>query len=277
VDKPIKQVIATHMHPDHVGNAGWLCERFQCDLLMSEAEYFSARCYSTITELGWQSEQFYRKVGLGDDYIEYIQNRVGFAAVVSAVPSAYQRLEHGQILILGGVEWRVIIGRGHTFAHVSLYCEQCDILLAGDQLLPKISPNVSVMATEPKASPLHDWFDSLQALHDLPANTWVLPAHNKPFYGVHERVDALIAHHEEQLQKLLEACIEPQRPIDLLTLLFGREMGFSDMGLAVGECKAHLHMLLDRDLMQRSIIQGVEFYQSSSDSVASRELGDGTI
>lgn len=263
-DKPIKQVIVTHMHPDHIGNAGWLCEQWHCPLLMSEAEYFAGRSYSTTSELGWQTEAFYRSLGLGDDYIAYLEKRIGFGGIVSAVPSAYTRLQENQMLSIAGSDWQLVFGRGHCFAHVSLYSETLGVLLAGDQLLPKISPNVSVMATEPNASPLGDWYASLHALHAFPAETLVLPAHNKPFYGLHERVESLLAHHEEQLEKLQLACTEPQRPIDLLGLLFGREMRFSDMGLAAGECKAHLHLLLDRGLMERELIEGVEFYRSLS-------------
>lgn len=259
--KPIKRVIVTHMHPDHVGNAGWLCEHFSCPLLMSEAEYFAARSYSTATELGWQSEHFYRSVGLAQDYIDFLRARVGFGDIVSKMPSAYQRLQHGQYLRIGNFQWQVLIGRGHSLAHVSLYCSELSLLLAGDQLLPGISPNVSVMATEPDSSPLHDWFDSLKALEKLPVDTMVLPAHNKPFYGMHERTQGLVEHHEHQLNKLLKACESAQRPVDLLHCLFGREMSFMDMGLAIGECKAHLHMLCDRQKLERKIKGGVEYYQ----------------
>ena len=261
-EKPVKQVIVTHMHPDHVGNAGWICEHWRCPLYMTEAEYFATRSYTSVTELGWQSEAFYRQAGLGDDYIHYIQKRIGFGAVVSSMPSAYRRLAEGDELTIAGQSWRIIIGRGHCFAHACLYNDERKILLAGDQILPLISPNVSIYATEPEASPLASWFDSLQALLQLPAETLVLPAHNQAFYGLHERVAELQQHHEKQCHVILDACQTAKKPTELLTVLFGRDIGFADMGLALGECKAHLKYLLDQKALTRSWIDDVEYYQT---------------
>lgn len=264
-NKPIKQIFVTHMHPDHVGLAGWLSDKFKCPIFMTQAEYFATRAYCAKLEMDWQVERYIRAAGLGDDYVDYMRDRIGFSSYVSPMPSSFEQLKNGASIRIGGKDWQVIVGGGHTFAHAAFYQEGEKWLLAGDQILPKISPNVSVMATEPAASPLHDWYDSLHALKRLSSDTLIFPAHNKPFTGLHQRADELIEHHEQQLRLLMHECQSPKRPVDLLLALFGREIKFGEMGLAIGECKAHLRMLLDRGLMTFEIIEGVEYYQSLSD------------
>ena len=259
-DKPIGRVIVTHMHPDHVGLAGWICERFRCPMYMTALEYYAVRAYCGSSTMDWNLEQFVRRAGLGNDYIDYMRERMGFSDIVSQMPGSYIRLNHDDELTIAGRQWRVIVGAGHSIAHACLYCEDEALLLAGDQLLPAISPNVSVLPTEPQSSPLHPWFDSLNALHVLKAETLVMPAHNKPFTGVHQRAQEIIKHHEGQLSYLLSLCQSPQKPADLLQSLFGREIHFREMSLAIGECKAHLHMLMDRKLMCCELIDGVEYY-----------------
>lgn len=263
--KPVKQVIVTHMHPDHVGLAGWLCEQHRCPLYMTQVEYFAVRAYVASKALTWETEHYFRACGLGDDYVDFMAQRMGFGDIVAPMPGAYRRLHDGQTLLIGGRAWQVIVGAGHSLAHASLYCHEDKLLLAGDQILPKISPNVGVLATEPLASPLHDWYLSLKRLLTLSDETLVLPAHKQPFHGLHARAKALIQHHESQLKVILKACAEAKRPLDLLPFLFGREIQFAEMGLALGECKAHLHMLLDRQLIRCEYIAGVEHYTSLVD------------
>jgi glyoxylase-like metal-dependent hydrolase (beta-lactamase superfamily II) len=262
VDKPLKQVVVTHMHPDHVGLAGWLCERWRCPMYMTQVEYFAVRAYTANTPVTWQSERFCRQAGLSEDYIEFMHNRQPFGNLVSPMPGAYVQLLEDQEIILGGDSWQVIIGGGHSFAHACLYNAGKKLLLAGDQVLPRISSNVGVTATEPNASPLHDWYASLRRLKKLDENTLVLPAHNKPFTGLHQRADEIIEHHEKQLLLVLKECQTWKKPVELLKPMFGRDIGNYEMSLAVGECKAHLHMLLDRKQIELKMDNGVEYYQS---------------
>lgn len=261
-NKPLKQVIVTHMHPDHVGLAGWLCERWRCPMYMTQVEYFAVRAYTGNNPVTWQTEGYYRQCGLGDDYVEFMHKRQPFGKIVYTMPGSFVQLHDGQVLTLGGSEWCVIVGGGHSFAHASLYNAKDKLLLAGDQLLPGITSNVGVTATEPDASPLHDWYGSLRRLETLAPDTLVLPAHKKPFTGLHRRAQDIIAHHEHQLLVVLKECQTWKAPIDLLKPLFGREIGFYEMSLAIGECKAHLHMLLDRKLVSMEIQEGIERYQA---------------
>src|SRR5690606_7845005 len=123
---------------------------------------------------------------------------------------------------------------------------------SGDQLLPKISSNLSVWPTEPEADPLSDWLNSLARLRaTVPAEALVLPSHGEPFIGAHVRLDALARGHERSLTRLLRALAEPKRAVDVFGCLFARPVGDSMLGMATGESLAHLNCLWRRGLVQR--------------------------
>jgi len=253
--KPIKTVIATHMHPDHIGMAGWIAERFRAPLWMSQAEYYQARTFSNLPkEIGWTSLQFLRVNGLGDDYVEHLkQSLPHFNQAVYPMPGAFRRLVDGQTIEIGGDRWRVITCYGHSPEHVCLYNEERRLLLSGDQVIARISSNVSVTASEPEANPLPHWIDALNRMFQLPADTLVLPSHNLPFIGLHQRSRELVDHHDDHLNALLEACAEPRTVRDLLPVLFRRPLDFNQIGMAIGEALAHLHCLMSRARIERSL------------------------
>ena len=255
-DKPVKAVLCTHMHPDHVGQAGWLCERWRVPLYMTQAEYLSSRVYSkmTVDDMSWTGEQYYRNAGMqGDFFAEMKKKFHGFGSVVERIPGAYRRLEDAGYLSIGGVRWRVVVGRGHSPEHACLYSAALNVLISGDQVIPRITSNVSVSPSEPEGNPLRQWLASHQHfLEHLPADALVLPAHNTPFYGLHQRLRFLIQHHEDHLLALEEACQTPRAAMQLLPMLFKRELDESQIGLALGECVAHLNYLVQRGQLSRS-------------------------
>lgn len=261
-DKPLKQVLVTHFHPDHIGMAGWLCEQHQCPLLMSALEYYGARAYIAGGKIGWEMHKFVKSCGLGQDYLDYLGDTFSFGRWAYPLPMAFERLEAGDTLHLGGSDWQVYLATGHSMAHVCLYNKQQQILIGGDQLLPKISPNVSVLATEPKSSPMQTWLQSLEQFKQCDPGTLVLPAHNRPFLGLHARVDELVKHHYDQGESLVAACENEHTAAELLKPLFGREIQLHEMGLAMGECKAHLHWLCDRQLLESEERDGVVYYKT---------------
>lgn len=276
-DKPVKAVLVTHMHPDHVGQAGWLCDRFRVPLYMTFGEYYNARTFAKMgaEDLSWTTARYYQRCGLGSDYFERMKAEWrGYGAVVEALPGAYIRLQEDDVLEIGGRRWRVLIGRGHSPEHACLFCEEERLLLAGDQVIPRITSNVSVMATEPEADPLAQWLDSLAHFEDvLPADTLVLPAHNTPFYGVQARLRQLQEHHADHLEALEAACLAPRTAVDLLPVLFERKLEGAQLNMALGECVAHLNFLYRRDRVQRTEHDGVYYYQVDDPSRVSAELG----
>lgn len=273
--KPIKAVLCTHMHPDHCGQAGWLCERFRIPLYMSQGEYFSARVYSKMTadDFSWTTERYYREAGMPADYFEKMKaNFSGFGSVVETLPGAYHRLEDSEYLTIGGTRWRVFIGSGHSPEHVCLYSAAKNVLISGDQVIPRITSNVSVSPGEPQGNPLRHWLASHQDfLERLPSDPMVLPAHNTPFYGLHHRLRYLIQHHEDHLLALEEACQTPRSAVELLPVLFKRELDQNQIGMALGECVAHLNYLLQRSQLTSSLDEaGVRKYLSVDDTLQQR-------
>ena len=266
--KPIKAVLATHMHPDHIGQAGWLCDQWRVPLYMSLGEYFSAISFTKATtqDLSWQAEEYFRSTGLSDDFLVQMKKKMnGFQSLVEPLPSSYRRLEEGQELTINGQQWRVIIGSGHSPEHVCLYCQALDVLLSGDQLIADISSNVSVMAVEPEANPLERWLQSLAKLKQLPDSTLILPAHKLPFRGAKTRATQLEQHHTQHLQALINACIDKKTAVQLLPVLFKRKLDADVLTLALGECVAHLRYLCRQQRLQRMTDkQGVEWYQSNA-------------
>ncbi|QMW24637.1 MBL fold metallo-hydrolase [Sandaracinobacteroides saxicola] len=253
--KPVGRVIVTHYHPDHLGLAGWLCRKYGVPLEMARAEYLLARTLTSDVRPAWPEEAiaFYARAGWPDADVEPLrqQNWGNFGRAVHALPAGYTRLREGQILTIGGRQWRLIMGSGHSPEHACLYSESDRILIAGDQLLPRITSNVSVYPTEPLADPLGDWLDSIDHLRQIDADTLVLPAHNEPFTRAHTRLDQLAADHHRKLDALESFCTEPRTAHASFETLFRRPVQPGELQMATGEALAHLHWLERRNRLRR--------------------------
>ncbi len=255
--RPVKRVICTHMHPDHVGMAGWLTRRFDCALWMSRLEYLT--CQSLVAYTGREAPpdaiHFYKAAGWNTEQLERYKARFGsFGKMIHALPDSYKRISAGDEIVIGARTWRAVVGCGHSPEHVCLYCPQLGLLISGDQVLPGISPNVSVFPTEPDADPLTDWIESLAAVAlKVPDDVLVLPSHKEPFRGLHARIQQLIDGHEQALLRLREALREPKRAIDIFELLFRRPLGGGMLAMATGESIAHLNCLIRRGFARREI------------------------
>lgn len=257
---PILRVIVTHMHPDHVGLAHWLCERWNVPLWMTMTDYMTARLWSQTPKNaagpnGEAAALHFARHGLRDpDAQDQIRQRAGYYPdLVPSVPAEFVRIMHGDHLTIGGREWRVIVGFGHAPEHVSLYCDTLKVLISGDMLLPRISTNVSVFNYEPEANPLPLYLNSLRAYDELHEDTLVLPSHGRPFRGMHERISQQHAHHAERLQEVLDACHVPLCTFDTLPVLFKRKLDLHQMTFAMGEALAHLHALYFEGKLTRSV------------------------
>jgi glyoxylase-like metal-dependent hydrolase (beta-lactamase superfamily II) len=253
---PVRRVIVTHMHPDHMGLAHWLTARWDCRLWVSATDYNAARMASRSTTGfgGDAAAAFFASHGLTDpEAVAKVRARSNYyASMVPEVPRQFRRLMDGQRIAIGPRQWTCIAGYGHAPEHMSLHCPELGVLISGDMVLPRISTNVSVYDLEPEADPLPLYLASIERLKALPQDTLVLPSHGKPFRGLHARIDQLRTHHDERLTDVMAACsVAPHAAADLLELLFKRKLDLHQTTFAMGEALAHLHLLWHRGQLAR--------------------------
>jgi glyoxylase-like metal-dependent hydrolase (beta-lactamase superfamily II) len=265
---PVLRVLVTHMHPDHVGLADWLCKRWNAPLWMTMTDYALACLWSRSHGSGAGGEgavAHFSRHGMTDPAsLEKLRERVGYYPdLVPSVPERFTRIMHGDQVRIGGRDWRVIVGYGHAPEHASFYCEQIGVVITGDMVLPRISTNVSVFDYEPDGNGLQRYLDSLDGYADVPESTLVLPSHGRPFKGLHERIAQQRRHHADRLAEVLQACAQPRCTADIVPIMFKRALDLHQMTFAMGEALAHLHMLYYQGkLTRRTDADGIVRFQA---------------
>ena len=258
-DRPVKNVVVTHYHPDHVGCADWLVRRTGAPFWMTTSEFLSAHAarddaagFDRATGL-----DFFARNGLDLARVpERMRTGSSYRRGVPAVPRAYRRLMHGDRLRIGGRDWEVITVFGHAPEQATLHCAQLGVLISSDQVLPRITSNVAVWGNQPEGNPLAQFLGSLERLGHLPAQTLVLPSHERVFTGLHARIAQLHEHHAQRLGRLLEGCERPITAFEALPLLFRRKLDEHQMMFAMGEAIAHLHYLQHQGRLRRETDAG---------------------
>ncbi|HWK68159.1 MAG TPA: MBL fold metallo-hydrolase [Rhizobiaceae bacterium] len=245
------KVVITHFHPDHIGLAGWLCERFGVPLLTSQTSYLG--CINISLDPGALEAQHYRdfylRHGMTSETAQLVSTQGhGYLRMVMPLPPTFRRLVGGDELVLGGRRFPVLSGDGHAPEQIMLYAPDDRLLLAADQVIAKISPNISVWAVEPDGDPLGLYLRSLKALErDLPEDTLVLPGHQLPFRGLHRRCRELADHHAVRCRLIADACSAGSRTVaDLVPVLFKRELDPHQLSFAFSETHAHVNHMVRR-------------------------------
>jgi glyoxylase-like metal-dependent hydrolase (beta-lactamase superfamily II) len=257
--RPLVRIVATHCHPDHVGNAAWLAQRFAAPVAMTQAEYMTAHALRE-QHSGFDiaaTIDLFRRHGMSVEHLGAMERRGNrYARGVPELPRTFDRLIDDDTTTAGGATWRVLEGHGHSPEHASLWSEELGVLISGDMLLPKISTNVSVSPAEPDADPLRRFLDSLSAFETLPPDTLVLPSHGLPFRGIAVRVAQLRSHHHARLAELEAAIRSAQAPMsahDAVPVLFVRELDAQQRFFAMGETIAHLNHLWHAGRVERRV------------------------
>jgi glyoxylase-like metal-dependent hydrolase (beta-lactamase superfamily II) len=262
------RVIGTHFHPDHIGLAGWMCDFHEAPLVMTRGEWLTAQHLIADARESVPDEVTRMRIGAGwsKEQIAEAAKRgwAGFRRIVTPLSLSYVRIKDGDTLTIGGRDWRVITGSGHSPEHACLLDDANGIFVSGDQVLPRISSNVSLGVTEPEADPLGEWFASIAKLKaQVPGDVLVLPGHGDPFTGLYARLDALTREHGERLDELHVFLGEPKRAVDCFGRLFRRAIGQDMLGMASGEALAHLRRLEVEGRATRDTRDGVWWWRAA--------------
>ncbi len=267
-NKAIKRVIVTHFHPDHFGLARWLCDEQGAEYVSSQetVERTALLLGKTNRENDDARKVFYQRHGIEDWEIfeKFLKGNL-YAEIVSGNPLDNSILGQGDTIAIGGNDWQVIMSYGHAPGHICLYCKTLNMLISGDQVLPTISSNVSVYADQPNANPLRDFLDSFQAFAALPEDTIVLPSHGKVFQGLHRRIEEIIGHHDEMLERVVSICQQAHTVTELVPKLFPRKLEGVNTVLAFGETLSHLNYLHAERRLQRKLHAGRYIYSATTD------------
>ncbi len=270
--RPVTRLIVTHFHPDHAGNSAWIGRRWDLRPWMSHAEWLTAHLalVDQDTDAVTSRAVFYRRHGLGESLVkQFLREVLPYKDGVS-LPGDYRRLSNGDKLVIDGCPWRVIVGGGHSPEHVSLYSSDRGILIAGDQILPAITTNVSTWSTEPEFDAVGAFLATCRTFLDvLHADTLVLPSHRKPFFNPRRRLQELAVHHAERLNLILAAGDEIAAG-DLMETLFRSGLDGHQIGFAMGEAIAHLNHLVTLGHLRMIEDRGSVRYRRVSTSGAVR-------
>jgi len=264
--RPIVRIVASHFHVDHCGLAGRLAEHFGCPLFMTETEYLMARLTyraEPMTAEHIRTDFFLQSGASPAAALQMSQTTFRLMQFISALPPRFQRLSDGDSLDIGGRAWRVYTGRGHSPEQLMLHDPAQRVFMAADQVLPEITPNVSVWPTQPDADPLGEYLASLERLGGHLDDPLVLPCHRHPFRGLSARTQTIVEHHHRRCNAILEACGDASRTcFELVPVVFGRRIEGGVMDLAIGEALAHINYLCAQGKLRRIERDGTLAYRT---------------
>lgn len=262
--RPIKRLVVTHYHPDHIGLLKWLCERCTPDVHMSEPTHAHARRMFT-TDFSDRTEVLQSFCQTHDvpnpEFFSGFLSGGMYRRIVSGIIDNFTVIDNGTEITMGGRTWRAIMSNGHARGHISFYCEGSGLLISGDQVLPRITSNVSLFEDDTDANPLEEYLSSLKHIGTLPETTEVLPSHGRVFRGLQHRISEIENSHRERNEKILAICSKPVSTKVMIEKIFERELDDLNWMLAFGETLAHIRYLEKQGRIRTFLNEGKYYYQ----------------
>jgi glyoxylase-like metal-dependent hydrolase (beta-lactamase superfamily II) len=233
----LAHVVLTHVHIDHYGLAGPVRAWSGARVAIHEREEALARRFVD----AWPED----RAGARDSFLamgvpEALADRL--LAASDRIHGMYAHFQPDDLLVgergplPGGGGWEWILTPGHSPGHVVLYHAERRILVAGDHVLPRISPNIG--ADLYAEDPLSDYIASLGRLRELPVEV-VLPSHGPCFGDLRGRIGEILAHHEARNRQILELLDAPRTGYEAAAALFG-DLPADNFVHALREVRAHL-------------------------------------
>lgn len=245
--RPVLRVVATHGHVDHIGLVGWMAERFGCPMVGTFAEWLWARVHHThdFPRAETAHRAYLHHAGVAaEEAARIAANREEFMDLATPLPGALHEIRDGDTLRMGGRDWRVIVTGGHAQEHACFHDPVSNIVIAGDHLLPRISPVVAVLEFLPQADPLGEFLASFARFDAVAPDALVLPSHGSPYRGIRTRIAQLEEHHRQRLAATVENLRQPLSAIALARRMFPQVSAPADVGFALGETLAHVNRLM---------------------------------
>lgn len=264
----INKVLITHWHSDHSGAAGWLCERFEAPLLMSESEYLKTLNMELMprAEAGEIERAFYSSHGLkGDTLDEWVAHGHDYLYMFAKLPRSYRRLIDGARIRIGRRDFSIMTAAGHSPEEVMLKSPSGDVFLCADQLGPRIAPNLAVQAADPLGDPLAIYYRALdRILLEVSETALLLPGHEQPFLGLAARADELRAYYSRRCGLVEAACAgAPKTGLELVSSLFRRPPGPVWIGFVTSEAVTYANHLVAKGRLERIVEGGVVRFRAT--------------
>lgn len=265
--RPVRRVVATHHHPDHIGLVGWFADQ-GAEVLATRTAWLSARMLVLDVQDRPHPRQvaFWRAAGMAEEMCakRATERPFNMADVCHPLPPGFRRLVDGGRVTMGGRDWAIRFGQGHAPDHATFWTD--GLVLAGDQCLARISPNISVHATEPEADPLGEWLEACDRLAAGAGEELVLPGHEAPFRGPAARLRQMAANHRSALDRMVAGLTRPRAAAACFPLLFRRPIAAEEYTLALGETLAHLNRLrAEARVVREETAEGIWLWQRAGD------------